>query len=123
MRSLRIRNLRSRLRLVTSNRLPLRPLEFLVLAVLEDEPLHGYGMVQRIESLTGGVVRVRPGDLYRVLYRLEKRGLLEPSPKDGHDRRSYYGLTALGRRVLREEAEVLRRVVAGVGVTKKASPA
>jgi DNA-binding PadR family transcriptional regulator len=105
------------------NRLPLRPLEFLVLAVLEDEPLHGYGMVQRIESRTGGVVRVRPGDLYRVLYRLEKRRLLEGSPKERNDRRSYYELTALGRRVLREEAEVLRRVVAGVGVTKKASPA
>ena len=109
--------------LVTQNRLPLRPLEFLVLAVLEVEPLHGYGMVQRIESRTGGAVRVRPGDLYRVLYRLEKRRLLEASPKERNGRRSYYGLTALGRRVLREEAEVLRRVVAGVAVTKKASPA
>ena len=109
--------------LVTQNRLPLRPLEFLVLAVLEVEPLHGYGMVQRIESRTGGAVRVRPGDLYRVLYRLEKRGLLETSPKERNGRRYYYGLTALGRRVLREEAEVLRRVVAGVGVTKKVSPA
>ena len=129
MRDLRIRKLRSTLALVTpkgpepKNRLPLRPLEFLVLAVLEDEPLHGYGMVQRIESRTGGVVRVRPGDLYRVLYRLEKRRLLEPSPKERDDRRSYYGLTGLGRRVLLDEAEVLRRVVAGVGVTKKASPA
>jgi DNA-binding PadR family transcriptional regulator len=80
-------------------------------------------MVQRIESRTGGAVRVRPGDLYRVLYRLEKRDLLEPAPKQLDDRRSCYGLTALGRRVLREEAEVLRRVVAGVGGAKKASPA
>jgi len=123
MRSLRIRRLRNMLGLMTPNRLPLRPLEFLVLAVLEVEALHGYGMVQRIESRTGGVVRVRPGDLYRVLYRLEKRRLLEASPKERNGRRSYYGLTALGRRVLREEAEVLQRVVAGVGVTKKASPA
>ena len=80
-------------------------------------------MVQRIESRTGGAVRVRPGDLYRVLYRLEKRGLLEASPKERDDRRTFYGLTALGRRALREEADVLRKVVAGVGVTKKASPA
>jgi DNA-binding PadR family transcriptional regulator len=108
---------------VTPNRVLLRPLEFLVLAVLEDEPLHGYAMVQRIDSRTGGAVRVRPGDLYRVLYRLEKRDLLESSPKERDDRRRYYGLTALGRRVLREEAEVLRKVVAGVGVAKKASPA
>lgn len=94
-----------------------------MLAVLEDEPLHGYAMVQRIDSRTGGAVRVRPGDLYRVLYRLEKRDLLEASPKERDDRRTYYGLTALGRRVLREEAEVLRKVVAGIGVAKKASPA
>lgn len=105
------------------NRPPLRPLEFLVLAVLEEEPLHGYGMVQRIEARTGRVVRVRPGDLYRVLYRLEKRGLLETILEERGDRRSYYSLTALGRRVLRDEAEMLRRVVAGVGATKKASPA
>lgn len=107
---------------MTSPRAPLRPLEFLVLAVLEEEPLHGYGMVQRIESRTGGAVRVRPGDLYRVLYRLEKRRLLEPSPNERDDRRSYYRLTALGRRVLRDEADVLRRVVAGVGLTTKTSP-
>jgi DNA-binding PadR family transcriptional regulator len=109
--------------LVTRNRLPLRPLEFLVLAVLEHAPLHGYGIAQRIDSRTGGAVRVRPGDLYRVLYRLEKRRLLEASPNERNDRRSYYDLTALGRRLLREEAEVLRRVVAGVGAAKKASPA
>ncbi len=108
---------------MTPNRLLLRPLEFLVLAVLEDDPLHGYAMVQRIESRTGGAVRVRPGDLYRVLYRLEKRHLLEASPKERDDRRTYYGLTALGRRALLEEAEVLRKVVAGVGAAKKASPA
>jgi len=108
---------------MTPNRLPLRPLEFLVLAVLEDDSLHGYAMVQRIESRTDGAVRVRPGDLYRVLYRLEKRRLLEASPKQRDERRTYYGLTALGRRVLREEAEILRKVVAGVGATKNASPA
>jgi DNA-binding PadR family transcriptional regulator len=107
---------------VTSSSL-LKPLEFLVLAVLEDDPLHGYAMVPRIESRTGGVVRVRPGDLYRVLYRLEKRGLLEASARERDDRRTYYRLTALGRRLLRDEAEVMRKVIAGVGVTKKASPA
>lgn len=105
------------------SRPPLRPLEFLVLAVLEDGPLHAYGMVQRIGLRTGGAVRVRPGDLYRVLYRLEKRGLLEATPGDREDRRSYYSLTASGGRVLREEAEMLRRVVAGVRAARKASPA
>jgi DNA-binding MarR family transcriptional regulator len=58
-----------------------------------------------------------------VLYRLEKRGLLEASSKERDDRRRFYGLTALGRRLLRNEAEVLRKVVAGVGAARKASPA
>ena len=99
--------------------LPLKPLEFLVLAVLEEGALHGYGIVQRIEARTGGVVRVRPGDLYRVLYRLAKRRLLASKPED--ERRTSYALTALGRRVLEAEASLLRTVVAGVGRKKKAS--
>lgn len=100
--------------------LPLRPLEFLVLAVLEEGPLHGYGMVQRIDARTEGVVRVRPGDLYRVLYRLQKRKLLQSKAEEG--RRTAYALTSLGKRVLDAEANLLRSVVAGVG-KKKASPA
>jgi DNA-binding PadR family transcriptional regulator len=121
------------------SKLPLRPLEFLVLAVLEDGPLHGYGMVQRIERRTDGVVRVRPGDLYRVLYRMRKRSLLETTAARSSGssvsddasareeaRRTYYRLTSLGRRVLQAEANLLRSVVAGVGGLgrkKKASPA
>ncbi len=108
---------------MTTSRLPLKPLEFLVLAVLEDEALHGYGMVQRIESRTDGAVRVRPGDLYRVLYRLVNRRLIEALPNEEDDRRSFYRLTTLGRRALRDEADLLRRVVAGIGAAKKASPA
>ncbi len=80
-------------------------------------------MVQRIESRTDGAVRVRPGDLYRVLYRLVNRRLIEALPNEENDRRSFYRLTTLGRRALRDEAELLRRVVAGIGATKKASPA
>jgi DNA-binding PadR family transcriptional regulator len=99
--------------------LPLKPLEFLVLAVLEEGPLHGYGIVQRIEARTEGVVEVRPGDLYRVLYRLVKRKLLGSKAED--ERRTSYSLTFLGRRVLEAEASLLRNVVAGVGKKKKAS--
>lgn len=103
--------------------LPLKPLEFLVLAVLEEGPLHGYGMVQRIGSRTDGIVRVRPGDLYRVLYRLERRGsieMVEDSLSSGDDdRRNYYRLTALGRQVLETEAKMLQKVATGVGRVRK----
>lgn len=106
--------------------LPLKPLEFLVLAVLDAGPLHGYGMVQRIDSRTDGIVRVRPGDLYRVLYRLERRRLLETvadtAPGGGDDRRTYYALTDHGRRVLDAEAKMLSSVAAGVGRGRKPKP-
>jgi PadR family transcriptional regulator len=103
--------------------LPLKPLEFLVLAVLEEGPMHGYGMVQRIDSRSDGIVRVRPGDLYRVLYRLERRGSLEtidpPASSSGEERRTYYRLTDLGRSVLEAEARMLQSVAAGVGRGRK----
>jgi DNA-binding PadR family transcriptional regulator len=105
------------------DQLPLKPLEFLALAVLEDQPLHGYAMAQRIESRSEGLVRVRPGDLYRVLYRLQKRGLLKSGPAAGAgERRANYALTPLGRRVLRAEAKMLRTIAAGIGRRKRESP-
>lgn len=108
---------------IVKAQLPLKPLEFLVLAVLEEGPLHGYGMVQRIGARTEGIVRVRPGDLYRVLYRLERRGSLEtvdPTASSGGDeRRTYYRLTDLGRSVLEAEAKMLQSVAAGVGRGRK----
>jgi DNA-binding PadR family transcriptional regulator len=101
------------------DRLPLRPVEFLVLAVLQREPLHGYGLVRRIEERTEGQVRIRPGDLYRVLYRLSRRGLLEavgrgPVAGAGSERRTYYRITAAGRTRLLDEATLLSRISADV---------
>ncbi|MGD8329344.1 MAG: PadR family transcriptional regulator [Acidobacteriota bacterium] len=101
-----------------SSRSPLKPVEFLVLAVLAEEPLHGYGIVQQIEERTGGRVVLRPGDVYRVIYRLEERGLLRkaehPSGDDGDERRTYYDITADGSELVRDEAEMLAAVSAGV---------
>ena len=98
--------------------LPLRPVEFVVLAVLADGERHGYGIVQEMEERTGGVIRVRPGDLYRVLYRLSERGLLSTvdrrRPAGADERRTYYALTPLGKRVLRAEAELLSGIIAQV---------
>lgn len=95
--------------------LPLRPVEFFALATLVDVPLHGYAMVQEVEQQTGGKIRLRPGDLYRVLARLEGRGLLEeahrrPAPDADDERRTYYQLTPLGQDVLQAEAELMAQV-------------
>jgi DNA-binding PadR family transcriptional regulator len=98
--------------------LPLKPVEFLVLAVLADGHLHGYGIVQEMEERTRGVIRIRPGDLYRVLYRLSERGLLKmverKRPEGAEERRTYYGLTPFGKRVLRAEADLLSGIIAQV---------
>jgi len=95
--------------------LPLRPVEFLVLATLLEDPRHGYAMVKEVEAQTAGKIRLRPGDLYRVLARLERRGLLtvaERRPASDADdrRRTYYQLTDLGRAVGRAEAEIMSSV-------------
>jgi DNA-binding PadR family transcriptional regulator len=99
--------------------LPLRPAEFLVLAVLRDGPRHGYGIVQEIAARTEGLVGLRPGNLYRVLDRMLDAGLLEvaerrPARELDDERRTYYRITALGRRVVIAEAELLAPIVAEV---------
>lgn len=89
---------------------PMRPVEFLLLAVLADEPRHGYGIVQEIESRTDGEVSIPPGNLYRVLDRLLDRDLVHEAdrPADDDDRRRrYYRITGAGRRVLATEARIL----------------
>ncbi len=98
--------------------LPLRPVEFLVLSILGDGELHGYGIVQEMKARTDGVVDVRPGDLYRVLYRLTERGLAaiaeRRSVSDAGERRTYYTLNPLGNSVLHAEADLLSSIIARV---------
>lgn len=96
-------------------RAPLRPVEFLTLAALSDAPRHGYGLVHEVARQTEGQIKLRPGDLYRVLVRLEQRELLtisdrRPTPEMDDQRRTYYQLTDLGREILRAEAEMLSKV-------------
>jgi DNA-binding PadR family transcriptional regulator len=91
--------------------------EAIVLAALADRPRYGYDLVQRISELTEGRRTVRPGNLYRVLERLEARGLAEEvagAPADGEDeRRRYFRATRAGVRAAEAELSmyggVLRR--------------
>jgi DNA-binding PadR family transcriptional regulator len=87
-----------------------------VLAVLFDQPRHGYGIVQQIAEQTDGRVQLRPGDVYRVIYRLAQWGLLEESGRQAGDsgdaRRTYYAITGPGRELARGEAEMLSEVSA-----------
>lgn len=95
---------------------PMRPIEFLVLAVLAEGERHGYGIVQRIEERTAGRVAPKPGNLYRVLDRLMERGLLTDAAERAADdledqRRRYYAITGAGRAALAEETSLLGAVI------------
>lgn len=91
----------------------LTPLEVLTLAGLSDRPRYGYELVERIEALSRGRVGVRPGNLYRVIHRLEERELVrevEEADGESDERRQYFEATPEGKR--RAAAEL--RMYAGV---------
>jgi transcriptional regulator len=76
--------------------------ELLVLALVEDRARHGYEIGKLIEERSQGVLRFHIASLYPMLYRLERRGLIQGRwvEKTGHRRRRFYRITAEGRRVL-----------------------
>jgi PadR family transcriptional regulator PadR len=97
--------------------------ELLVMALVEDRPRHGYEIGKLIEERSGGALVFHVASLYPMLYRLERKGLLEGRwvEKAGQRRRRYYRLTAEGRRVLARQRSVWRQFltaldqVAGLG--------
>jgi PadR family transcriptional regulator, regulatory protein PadR len=90
--------------------------ELLVLKALSRAPQHGWGIGQRIQQLSGGVLAVNQGSLYPALQRLEHRGWIRSQwgTTENNRRARYYELTAAGRRALGEEAESWRRFAAAM---------
>lgn len=89
--------------------LPLTPAVFHILLALADRERHGYGIMQDIAARTDGTMRMGPGTLYGSIKRMLADGLIEesgerPDPELDDERRRYYRLTELGRRVLGAEA-------------------
>jgi DNA-binding PadR family transcriptional regulator len=96
--------------------LPLTPAVFDIMVALGGEQMHGYAIMQEVRRRTKGGRRLAPGTLYRSLKQMHERGLLEESeerPEPGLDdeRRRYYRLTDLGRRVALAEVERLEGLV------------
>ena len=97
--------------------------ELLVMALVEDRPRHGYEIGKLIEERSGGALVFHVASLYPMLYRLERKSLLEGRwvEKAGQRRRRYYKLTVEGRRVLARQRSVWRQFmtaldqVAGLG--------
>ncbi|MCG6989139.1 MAG: PadR family transcriptional regulator [Gemmatimonadetes bacterium] len=86
-------------------------IDLLVLKTLSLEPMHGWGISQRIQQLSSDVLEVNQGSLYPALQRLEKAGLITSrwDTTENNRRARYYSLTASGRRALGEEIESWRR--------------
>jgi PadR family transcriptional regulator PadR len=91
-------------------------IDLLVLKTLSLAPMHGWGISQRIQQISEGVLEVNQGSLYPALQRLEKGGLItsEWGTTDNNRRARYYELTAAGRRALGDELESWRRFAAGL---------
>ena len=91
-------------------------LDLLVLKTLSLVPMHGWGISQRIQQTSKGMLEVNQGSLYPALQRLEKSGLIASDwgTTDNNRRARYYRLTTAGRRALGEELESWKRFAAGL---------
>ena len=83
-----------------------------------DQPLHGYGIMQKVEGWSGGRLRLAPGTLYGALTTLQEKGWIAPA--GGLGRKKCYALTPAGRQAVRAELARLRELTAnGETVTKE----
>jgi len=98
-------------------------LDLLVLKTLSLEPMHGWGISQRVQQISDGVLEVNQGSLYPALQRLEKDGLItsEWGTTDNNRRARYYQITASGRKALGDELENWRRFAAGLEAVLRTS--
>jgi PadR family transcriptional regulator, regulatory protein PadR len=87
-------------------------LDMLILKTVSLGALHGYGILLRIEQISGSRLEIQQGSLYPALYRLEHRGLIASEWGESVNRRKakFYSLTAAGRRRLQEEEREWNRM-------------
>jgi transcriptional regulator len=99
-------------------------LDLLILKAVSLGPLHGYGVLLRLEQISGGALLVEQGALYPALYRLERQALLDTEwgTSENNRRAKYYRLTAAGRRRLREETESWNRLASAMSTVLRATP-
>ena len=98
-------------------------LDMLVLKALQLEPMHGWGITERIEQWSESVLQLGQGTLYPALYRLERQGLIRSEWKVTENKRRarYYALTRPGRRQLNDELVQWRRMSRAVNLVLDAT--
>jgi PadR family transcriptional regulator PadR len=99
-------------------------LDMLVLKSLQVEPMHGWGITERIEQWSGGVLQINQGSLYPALHRLTRDGLITSSWRvtENSRRARYYALTAAGRRALSNEQTSWERLSEAVNLIMRMTP-
>ena len=87
-------------------------------------PLHGYGVLLRIQQISGNRLQIQQGSLYPALYRLEHQGLIASEWGESENKRKakYYRLTAAGRRRFKEELAYWQQVSDGIRLALAAAP-
>jgi transcriptional regulator len=98
-------------------------LDMLVLKALQLEPMHGWGITERIEQWSESVLQLGQGSLYPALYRLERQGLIRSDWRvtENNRRARYYALTASGRRHPNEELLQWRRMSRAINLVLDAT--
>jgi PadR family transcriptional regulator, regulatory protein PadR len=93
-------------------------MDLLILKAVSLGPLHGYGILLRIQQISQGKLQIQQGSLYTALYRLEHQGLLtfEWGASENNRRAKFYKLSAAGRRRLKEELAYWQRLAEAIGM-------
>ena len=98
-------------------------LDLLILKTLALEPMHGWGIAQRIRQVSGEVLQVNQGALYPALHRLEQSGWIRAKwgESDNNRRAKFYSLTPAGRKYLEREQANWQRLSTAIGLVLEAS--
>ena len=99
-------------------------LDVLILKAVSLGSLHGYGVLLRIQQISGEALSVPQGSLYPALYRLEHQGLIAAEWGESENKRKakFYTLTATGRRRLKEETAEWNKLASAIGTALRATP-
>jgi transcriptional regulator len=93
-------------------------LDLLILKTISLEPMHGWGIAQRIQQVSGDVLQVQQGSLYPALHRLEQEAWIRSDWRETENgrRAKFYSLTAAGRRQMEKELASWKRLSRAVGL-------
>jgi transcriptional regulator len=99
-------------------------LDLLILKAVSLGNVHGYGVLLRLEQISGGALEIQQGALYPALYRLEHQGLIESEwgRSDNNRRAKFYDLTTIGRLRLGEEEVSWNRLAEAIAMVLTTMP-